>query len=382
MQNYSRITANEKTTLGLIQLSPAASVDPVGARDQIHRTLGFDDPNSVAPVEILTRQQVVNREVAHWVFNTPIGFIFIAGVVIAMFVGAIVVYIVLSSDINKQIGEYATLKAMGYRNSYLSRVVLEQALILGVISYLVAFAISCVLYQVVGQAANLPITMTVFSASAGVLCDDCDVLPVGIHRDAKTKEGGSSGSVLVMHLILAAKLAWANTTNNWQRLFVRCSGVTFAVVLMFMQTGFRNALFDSNVRMMEEKITTDIVLRIRSRFMMSSGQQLPLQKVILARSCKGVSTAEPIYIEKQRFRISASRIFRREKIRVIALDPSSPSFAKLNLSDLTKQLSEPGTAAVDIKSKPMFNLPRTEKELAVNDEGELAGQDIHLVGPF
>ena len=93
--------------------------------------------------------------------NTPIGFIFIAGVVVALIVGAIVVYIVLSSDITKQIGEYATLKAMGYKNSYLSRVVLEQAVILGVISYVVAFCISLVLYQVVGKAANLPITMTI-----------------------------------------------------------------------------------------------------------------------------------------------------------------------------------------------------------------------------
>lgn len=184
-----------------------------------------------------------------------------------------------------------------------------------------------------------------------------------------------------MHLRLAANLAWANTTNNWQRLFVRCAGVTFAVVLMFMQTGFRNALFDSNVRIMEEKITTDIVLRIKSRFMMSSGQQLPLEKVILARSCEGVSTAEPIYIEN-----NASE-YRRpgypsRKIRVIAIDPTSSSFAKLDLADMVNKLSEPGTAVVDIKSKPMFNLPRTARELSGNHEGELAGQRISLVGLF
>ena len=65
---------------------------------------------------------------------------------------------------------------MGYRNSYLSRVVLEQAIILGVISYIVAFAISLVLYQVVGTAANLPITMTVsrqiivFCATIAMCC--------------------------------------------------------------------------------------------------------------------------------------------------------------------------------------------------------------------
>jgi len=100
-----------------------------------------------------------------------------------------------------------------------------------------------------------------------------------------------------MHLFLAAKLAWSNTTANWQRLFVRCSGVTFAVVLMFMQTGFRNALFDSNVRIMEEKISADVVIRIKSRFMLSSGQQMPFQYVVTARSCEGVAAAEPLYIE-------------------------------------------------------------------------------------
>jgi putative ABC transport system permease protein len=184
-----------------------------------------------------------------------------------------------------------------------------------------------------------------------------------------------------MHLSLAVKLAWANTTNNWQRLLVRCSGVTFAVVLMFMQTGFRNALFDSNVRMMEEKITTDIVLRIKSRFMMSSGQQLALRKVIAARSCQGVRTAEPIYIENNASEYRRPG-FPARKIRVIAIDPSSDSFAKLNLAELTLQLAEPGTAAVDVKSKPMFNLPRTNQELTVNSHGELAGQSVHLVGLF
>lgn len=147
-------------TLGLVSLSDSAAKNPAAARDSIYRSLGFTSTQNPS-VEILTRSEVVRREITHWVTNTPIGFIFIAGVVVALIVGAIVVYIVLSSDITKQIGEYATLKAMGYKNSYLSRVVLEQAVILGVISYVVAFCISLVLYQVVGKAANLPITMTI-----------------------------------------------------------------------------------------------------------------------------------------------------------------------------------------------------------------------------
>ena len=184
-----------------------------------------------------------------------------------------------------------------------------------------------------------------------------------------------------MHLFLAAKLAWANTTNNWQRLLVRCSGVTFAVVLMFMQTGFRNALLDSNVRMMEEKFSTDIVLRTKSRFMMSSGQQLALQHVVTARSCEGVAAAEPIYIENMASEYRRPG-FPSRKIRVIAVDPQSPSFAKLNLAGLAKQLSEPGTAVVDTKSKTMFGLPRGAKDLATNATGELSGRKVRLVGFF
>jgi len=169
--NYSA----QDMSLGLVRLSDSAANDPTVARQRIYEAMGVNAGTSSA-VEVLTREEVVYEEVIHWIGNTPIGFIFIAGVVVALIVGAIVVYIVLSSDISKQIGEYATLKAMGYRNSYLSRVVLEQAIILGVISYLVAFAVSLVLYEVVGTAANLPITMTlsrqviVFAATITMCC--------------------------------------------------------------------------------------------------------------------------------------------------------------------------------------------------------------------
>jgi len=153
-------SAND-VTLGLVQLAPSFQAEPQATRDLINQALGFAAGESVPPVDVLTRNEVVRREIAHWVGNTPVGFIFIAGVVVALIVGAIIVYIVLSADITKQIGEYATLKAMGYRNRYLSRVVLEQAVILGTISYVVAFFVSLLLYKVVGDAANLPISMTV-----------------------------------------------------------------------------------------------------------------------------------------------------------------------------------------------------------------------------
>lgn len=184
-----------------------------------------------------------------------------------------------------------------------------------------------------------------------------------------------------MHLLLAAKLAWSNTTANWQRLFVRCSGVTFAVVLMFMQTGFRNALFDSNVRIMEEKISADVVIRTKSRFMLSSGQQMPLQYVITARSCEGVAAAEPLYIENimsEWHRAGAAK----RKIRVLGFDPTHELFHGFGLEALGSELSRTSTAASDIKSKSMFQLPRTEEQRLADPFGELLGKKVELVGLF
>lgn len=184
-----------------------------------------------------------------------------------------------------------------------------------------------------------------------------------------------------MHLFLAAKLAWSNTTADLQRLLVRCSGVTFAVVLMFMQTGFRNALFDSNVRIMEEKISADIVIRIKSRFMLSSGQQMPLQSVVTARSCAGVAAAEPIYIEN--VLSDFKRVgFASRKIRVLGFDPANPFFENFGLKPLANQLNQPMTAAADVKSKSMFGLPVNQQQLRDQPFAELVDKRLELVGLF
>lgn len=150
---------------------------------------------------------------------------------------------------------------------------------------------------------------------------------------------------------------------------------------MFMQTGFRNALFDSNVRIMEEKINTDIVIRSKSRFMLSSGQTMPLRYVIAAQSCQGVQSAEPLYIENVASEIRRMGFIAR-KIRVIAFDPTSDTFSGFGLLSLADKLAERGTAAADIKSKKMFGLPRSPDELTASSFGELRGKKIRIVGLF
>ena len=81
-------------------------------------------------VDVLTRDEMVAREKWFWWTNTPIGFAFGAGVVLGFVVGMVICYQILASDVADHLPEYATLKAIGYPNRYLSLVVLQESLIL------------------------------------------------------------------------------------------------------------------------------------------------------------------------------------------------------------------------------------------------------------
>jgi putative ABC transport system permease protein len=79
---------------------------------------------------------------------------------VAFVVGSVIVYQVLSSDVTNHLPEYATLKAMGYSNGFLSRVVLAQAIILALLGFLPGLAVSQVLYVVTAWKTRLPLDMT------------------------------------------------------------------------------------------------------------------------------------------------------------------------------------------------------------------------------
>ena len=73
--------------------------------------------------------ELLSGERRHWVWGTPLGKIFVMGVALAFVVGVVFVYQVMASDVGSRLGEFATLKAMGYGDAYISRVVLRQALL-------------------------------------------------------------------------------------------------------------------------------------------------------------------------------------------------------------------------------------------------------------
>jgi len=154
-QNFFRIQpfrSPESVNVGLIKIKPG--YDPNQVRDQLEKIM----PNDV---KVLTHEGLVDLEKNYWSKNTPIGFVFSFGLMMGFFVGAIVVYQILYTDVTDHLNEYATLKAMGYRDSYLFSVVIEEALILSLFGFIPGLIVSMVLYKFAANATLLPMKMTI-----------------------------------------------------------------------------------------------------------------------------------------------------------------------------------------------------------------------------
>lgn len=141
----------EDVTFGLVKIKD--DIAPEQVVNQLRHRLPPD-------VEVLARSEVEKRETKHWLNDTPIGLIFQMGAWIAVIVGVAIVYQVLSSDVEAHAREYATLRAMGYADKKLARVVLEEAIILAFLGFVPGLVVALVLYRTTSMLANIPIDMT------------------------------------------------------------------------------------------------------------------------------------------------------------------------------------------------------------------------------
>jgi putative ABC transport system permease protein len=159
-QNFLRVFPRQEpgaVNLALIQLQPGYDPKQVATALKSH----LADKNDV---KVLTKEEFIEFEKNYWQTNTAIGFIFSLGVTMGFLVGVIIVYQVLSTDVNAHMKEYATFKAMGYRNAYLLGVVFEEAIIMAALGFLPGVTVSFGLYAMTRNATNLPVIMTLARA--------------------------------------------------------------------------------------------------------------------------------------------------------------------------------------------------------------------------
>lgn len=142
--------------IGIVQFEPDAN--PALTMQNIREELAGTN------LEVFTKQEFIDYEKGYWKTRTNIGFIFTMGTVMGFIVGTVIVYQILYTDVVDHLPEYATLKAMGYTDMYLLRVVFLEAFILACVGYIPGYGLGMFLYWKTAAATGLPIAMTLTRA--------------------------------------------------------------------------------------------------------------------------------------------------------------------------------------------------------------------------
>lgn len=157
-QGFERLSGGmnrNSTSLILLRCTSGSNIQAVQDRVQKRLSeLGFEH------LHVLTRERVLQAEKDRWIYETPVGIIFSMGVGLAVVVGAVICYMVLASDVIAKLPEYATLKAIGYSNFYLSGLLIKQALALAISALVPAYFLSILLYYLVSVKIGVDIEMS------------------------------------------------------------------------------------------------------------------------------------------------------------------------------------------------------------------------------
>jgi len=152
--NFARLFAQrglDIVNLAAIRLKPG--VDPDHAADELRKTLG-------SGLQVFTRTTLEAHETSYWTTRTSVGIIFGSGLLISFVVGIMIVYQIVSTQVSRQLPQFATLKAIGYPNRSLASTVSAMSLLIVVAGFIPAFGAALGLYSVIRQQTLLPVAMS------------------------------------------------------------------------------------------------------------------------------------------------------------------------------------------------------------------------------
>jgi putative ABC transport system permease protein len=170
-------------------------------------------------------------------------------------------------------------------------------------------------------------------------------------------------------------LAWRNVVHNKISLLVSTAAVAFAVVIMFMELGFLNGLYDSQTSVLTF-LRADLVMVSRALHIFNSHETFPRVALEQAAGVDGVKGAYPVYVEDTLSNLRNPVTGIRNTVRVIGFDPGDPIFESRRMTPLVARVRSPLTILFDEKSRPFIGT------FAEGMKTELADRLVTVAGNF
>jgi putative ABC transport system permease protein len=176
-------------------------------------------------------------------------------------------------------------------------------------------------------------------------------------------------------------LALLQLSHRKSRLIIATLGVMFAVILMFVELGLRDALFEDSVTI-HKSIKADLVVLSAETDSFWRGYTKPLPRSFLYNlsAIPGVTSVMPLYLAVGNFKNPVT--FIKKTIAVCAFRPDQAAF---NLPEVNQQLAiiqKPDTFLFDRLSRPEFGPIASVLQQREMVTTELSNQAIKIGGLF
>ena len=139
----------DQSSYAIVQVQPGHSIESV--RSALSARL----PDA----EILTQEEFRTRSLDYWLFETGAGSALIAGAILGIIVGIVIVAQTLYASTKDHLNEFATLRALGASARYINKVILMQAILSAGIGYVLGMMLSFIVIWA-SQYSTLLIVMT------------------------------------------------------------------------------------------------------------------------------------------------------------------------------------------------------------------------------
>ena len=181
-------------------------------------------------------------------------------------------------------------------------------------------------------------------------------------------------------MIHRVPLAWLQMRRERLRLLAAVAGVSFGVVLIFVQLGFQEALFDSALTF-HTSLGYDIAVISPKTDTIIQADPFPRTRVYQALGVDGVESVTPVYMGNATWR-HPTRSDESKTIFVFGVDPNDRAFEWDGVASQLEQLRQPDRMLFDRASRPEYGpvplLLDESRQIAT----EVNGRQIKIVGLF
>ena len=174
-------------------------------------------------------------------------------------------------------------------------------------------------------------------------------------------------------------LGWLQLKHDKVRLLTALSGIAFADILIFMQLGFKDALYKTNTQY-PRQIQGDIVLVSNQATNFNKLYTFPRRRLYQAHDIPGVESAEAVYVGSLDWRNPENR--EKASMMVLGFDPDRPVFS---LSEVNQQLDKvkiPHTVLFDRASRGEYQEVVSQVEQGNSLTTEIDRHTVTISGLF